>query len=108
MEKVSFSTDRGRLYAMIKCELDHHSAREVREAIDRRLFLERPRSLFLDFSEVGFMDSSGLALILGRAEAAGAVGCLVYLIGMSAGILRLITLSGVDRVANITVLPKEV
>ena len=47
-------------------ELDHHSVKEIREAIDKSLSINKPRHLILDFKNVGFMDSSGIGLVMGR------------------------------------------
>ena len=47
-------------------ELDHHAAREIREQIDSALGRCTATLLRLDFSGVGFMDSSGIGLIMGR------------------------------------------
>ena len=102
-EDVVFSYENGTLYARISCEIDHHAARRIREKIDTRLFTHKPERLMLDFSEVGFMDSSGLGLILGRVETARAVGAGVCLCGVSAVQMKLLRLSGIDRVKNLTV-----
>ena len=97
-------TECGRcLTARINAEIDHHSARKIREAIDTRLFFSHPEQLVIDFSGVGFMDSSGIALILGRAEVAAALSCSVRLVGLSRGLMKLVRLSGIERVRNITV-----
>ena len=47
-------------------EIDHHSAGEIREEIDRSLESNRPKQLVMDFKNVGFMDSSGIGLVMGR------------------------------------------
>lgn len=104
-ESVSFTYGDGRLTAHIACELDHHTVRSVREKIDREAFLERPRVLVLDLSRVGFMDSSGLALILGRVEVAATMGGSVHVTGPSPAVMRIIRLSGIDRVAGLTLAP---
>ena len=64
-DDVTFSYGEGRLTAHIKCDIDHHTARRMRERIDQALFEKRPEVLILDFSSVEFMDSSGLGLVLG-------------------------------------------
>ena len=47
-------------------EIDHHTAREMREKIDAEIEQWRPSLLILDFRDVTFMDSSGIGLIMGR------------------------------------------
>ena len=95
--------ERGRtLTASIGCEIDHHTARKIRERIDREIFLMKPEMLVLDFSSVSFMDSSGIALIIGRCETASALGASVHLVGLSEPLLKLVRLSGIEKVKNLT------
>ena len=107
MEKdiITFSRSGNTLTARISCEIDHHTAGRLRSRIDHELFMERPRVLCLDFQDVRFMDSSGIALILGRVESAGAVGADVHLDGLGASLLKLVRLSGIERIKNLTVSP---
>ena len=100
---VVFSEDGGRLTARILCDVDHHTAKPMREKIDRRLFEIKPNILILDFSSVDFMDSSGLGLILGRVEKATALNAEVVLTGASPRIMKLISLSGIERVRHLSV-----
>ena len=104
-EIITFSQNGRSLTARISCEIDHHTASRLRSRIDRELFAERPDILCLDFSEVRFMDSSGIALILGRVECAGAVGAKVRLTGLSPALFKLVRLSGIERIKNLTVAP---
>ena len=100
---VVFEKRDGILTARLYCEVDHHKARRLREQMDREIFLARPRLLVLDFSIVGHMDSSGIGLILGRAECMDSIGGRVFLEGLNGTMRRLVRLSGVDRVPNVTV-----
>lgn len=68
MAEVTFSSADGALFAYLVGEIDHHSARQLRQAIDARLALAAPARLVLDFGGVTFMDSSGVGLILGRQK----------------------------------------
>lgn len=102
-EYVVFSERQKSLIARISDEIDHHTASKMREAIDSRMFYVRPEQLILDFARVRFMDSSGLALILGRAEVASALGASVRLVGLSPSLLKLVRLAGLERVKNLTV-----
>ena len=107
MEKeiVSFQARASTLTAKICCEIDHHTAARLRQRIDGELFLQRPSVLCLDFSEVRFMDSSGIALILGRVESAAALDAKVHLSGLSRTLFKLVRLSGIERIKNLTVSP---
>lgn len=102
-QTVSFERRGTELVARVECELDHHTAREVREAIDRELFRICPSGLIIDLSGVGFMDSSGIALIIGRCECASSLGAAVVVRGLSAGLLRLVRLCGIEKIGNLTV-----
>ena len=93
----------GQLIAEIGCDLDHHGASGVREQVDRRIFEEQPQVLVLDFCSVGFMDSSGIAFIIGRAELMRSTGGKTVLRGLSPGQHKLIRLSGIDRMQGLTV-----
>lgn len=97
-------TENGRnLIATLTCELDHHTARRVREEIDREVFAVRPELLVLDFSGVHFMDSSGIALIIGRVEVARAVGATVRVSGLSPTLRKLVRLSGVEKIRELVI-----
>ena len=63
--KSSVSLDEGVMTVRLSGEIDHHTARLIREETDRLIQQKRPRELRLDFSSVSFMDSSGLAVVLG-------------------------------------------
>ena len=52
--------------AYLSGELDHHSAKEMREAIDSAVELNMPARLVLNFKNISFMDSSGIGLVMGR------------------------------------------
>ena len=91
------------LTARLLCEIDHHTARRMREKIDSALFLRKPLSLVIDFSGVSFMDSSGIGLILGRVETASALGMGVRLVGLSPTLMKLVRLAGLERVKNLTI-----
>lgn len=103
-KEVVFTVKGRQLIATLGAEIDHHTASKMRALIDRELLTKRPDSLILDFSDVGFMDSSGIGLILGRVESALAIGASVRVCGMSQHILKLMRLSGLDRVKNLTVM----
>jgi len=94
---VRFSESERTLTAHLSGEIDHHCAKEEREEIDSMLFRTKPSLLTLDFSEVRFMDSSGIGLIIGRADVCSAIGCRVRITGLSEGLKKLVRLSGIEK-----------
>ncbi|MBP3411872.1 MAG: STAS domain-containing protein [Oscillospiraceae bacterium] len=63
MKLTSFVQDR-QLTLMLRGEIDHHSAREIMGAISAKVDEYLPLRCILDFEEVRFMDSSGIAVVL--------------------------------------------
>lgn len=103
MKELNLTKEKGVLTARITCELDHHTAKAVRAAIDEALVQGEAELLVLDFSGVPFMDSSGLGLIIGRADRAAAIGASVRVVGLLPSLRRLVSLSGLGKLANLTV-----
>ena len=71
MATVTFSAADDVLYAYLAGEIDHDAAQNLRIQLDDALLNRTPRTLVLDFGGVGFMDSSGIGLILGRSAVPG-------------------------------------
>ena len=104
---VKFSQNGRILTALLSGEIDHHIAKQQREEIDAALFKIRPELLVLDFSEVKFMDSSGIGLIIGRAELCDGIGCRVNITGLSKTLEKLVRLSGIEKIKCLSVVEKR-
>lgn len=78
----------------LKGELDHHSVSQIRQEIDVWIENTRPTLLIFDFENVGFMDSSGIGLILGRARLINGYGGKVAVQNPSETIGRVIRVCG--------------
>ena len=100
---VTLRVEGNELTAALVGEIDHHNARGARETIDRALFKHRPGRLVLDLSGVGFMDSSGLGLILGRCALCEELGTAVQLEKPSLRVRKVLAVAGIDRLENLTV-----
>ena len=74
MATVSFSPAGDVLYAYLAVEIDHDAAKSLRIQLDDALVSRTPQTMILDFGGVGFMDSSGIGLILGRQRCARTLG----------------------------------
>ena len=89
----------GVMTAAMRGDLDHHAAAGLREEIDSTAKKVRPKVLRLDFSEVPFMDSSGIGLILGRVRMAALWNGRVAVTGLSPQLRRMAELSGIASLA---------
>lgn len=98
---VQISYKEGVMTAKLTGEIDHHSAREMREAIDDTAQKLKPYCLRLDFTNVPFMDSSGVGLILGRVRMCNFWRGRVVLCGLSQNLNKMVELSGIASVAAI-------
>ncbi len=88
--------DGKRITAALFGDIDHHSAREFRTELDDVIARSRPELLVLDFENVGFMDSSGVGLILGRLRAVNAAGGELLIKNARGEIAQMIKLSGLS------------
>jgi stage II sporulation protein AA (anti-sigma F factor antagonist) len=89
------------LIAKLLSEIDHHSAVSVRERIDSALYKELPKTLIFDLSEVNFMDSSGLGLVLGRYKKAEAAGIEFSVTNCDKRVMRIFEMAGMERIINL-------
>ncbi len=103
MKEVEMKSSADTLTVKISCELDHHKAKTVRETADAELKRIKPKKLVLDFSGVGFMDSSGIGLIIGRAAEAKKLGAEVLVTGLSPALMKLVKMAGVEKIKGVKI-----
>lgn len=87
--------------AYLSGELDHHSAKQMREAIDNAVELNMPTLLVLDFKDVSFMDSSGIGLVMGRYRSLLKSGAELHITGTSPAIHKMMKLAGIEKLAKL-------
>ena len=87
------------VYAALSGEIDHHTAREIRESIDEAISRCVPRMLVMDFKGVTFMDSSGIGLVMGRYKLMQETGGKLHLVNIAGHLKKVMMLAGLDRLA---------
>lgn len=65
---IDFIDNYDELEVRLYGEIDHHCARGLSDSIDFKIRRHSPSRLVLDFGGVSFMDSSGLAIVMGRRK----------------------------------------
>ncbi len=99
--QVTYETRGDAFVIHIGGEIDHHSAVNVRTAIDDKIIAERPERVLLELSAVDFMDSSGLGLIMGRFALLKKFGGTLSILDPSPAVMKMIKLAGMERMVTI-------
>ena len=98
---MDFDYSDGYLIVYINGDIDHHSAKRMREETDILLVQLVPRKVTLDLKGVTFMDSSGLGLVLGRYKKAEAAGIEFSVANCDKRVMRIFEMAGMERIINI-------
>lgn len=100
--EVKLFGEKRMLLVKLSGELDHHSAAKIKEEADSRLCTTNAVNIVFDFSELNFMDSSGIGMLMGRYKKVRTLGGKVIAFGVNAQILRIMEMSGIDKIIKLT------
>ena len=81
-------------------EIDHHIVGQIKDKIDREYTTTNVRDIVFDFSQISFMDSSGIGLIMGRYKNLLPGGKL-SIAGVNDNIKRVFDISGISKFVNL-------
>ncbi len=98
---IFYEAESRTVLAELSGDIDHCSAADLRKPIDRELMQRLPLRLILDFSKVGFMDSSGIGLIIGRYKLMNDLGGSIVITDPAPGVKKIMELGGVGRLCSI-------
>lgn len=98
---ISFTYLSGRLTVYLSGELDHHAARETMQKITELLDEYLPRRCVLDLSDLRFMDSSGVALIVRLSRRMRELGGALYVENPVGQARRVLSCAGVDKLVHL-------
>lgn len=98
---LKFQNEGEKLIVHMAGELDHHSAEEVRSKIDDRLDRDEITKLILDFSNVTFMDSSGIGVVIGRYKKLSLKKGKVCIANVNNSVKRVFDLSGMFKIIKL-------
>lgn len=98
---VKIEFDNETLNCRLSGEIDHHTALPIRLETDDHIERCRPKHTIMDFSDVTFMDSSGIGLVMGRYKILSQFGGTLEITGLSNNSYKVMRLAGLDRIATI-------
>ena len=100
MQFTSF-LENGRLTVVLTGEIDHHCAKGYIQAILAKIEAYTPDVCILDFGEVSFVDSSGIAVVINALRNMTQIEGQLLLTGISPQPMRVFRASGIDKLVEI-------
>ena len=86
--------ENGILIATLRGELDNHKANQIRSDISSSIFTGQVRAVIWDLEGLGFMDSAGIGLILGRMRDLSPIGGETLILNPSPTMNKIFGFSG--------------
>ena len=79
-------------------QIDEHTTEKLRRKIDNEITRFLPRKVIFDFSNVSFMDSAGIGMLLGRYKVIKMLGGQLELENVNKQIRRIFEISGILKI----------
>ena len=100
MQFTSF-LENGKLTIALHGEIDHHCAKLYIQSIAAKIEAYIPDVCVLDFQEVTFVDSSGIALVINAMRNMSQIEGKLLLSGINDQPMRVFRASGIDKIVEI-------
>ncbi len=100
MEIEYLNKDKSLLFKITE-EIDHHAVEKLRRKADLEIEKHIPRKVIFDFTNVTFMDSAGIGLLLGRYKKIISLGGSLEVINATETVNKILIMSGVNKIINI-------
>jgi stage II sporulation protein AA (anti-sigma F factor antagonist) len=100
MQFTSFLQD-GHLTVALTGEIDHHCAKQYIQCIAAKIEAYTPAICVLDFKEVSFVDSSGIAVVINALRSMTQIEGTLMLSGLTEQPMKVFRASGIDKLVKI-------
>ena len=100
MDITSYLQER-QLTVALTGDIDHHRAKDIIRIIDDKIDAYLPLVCILDFSEVTFMDSSGIAVVICALRKMRELGGRLLLSSIPPQPMRVLRAAGIEKIAEI-------
>ena len=100
MHLTSYVQER-QLTVALEGEIDHHCARKMMDAISGKIDLYLPLRCILDFRDVSFMDSSGIAVVISTLRRINSIGGKLLLQNIPPQPYKVLRAAGIEKIAEI-------
>ena len=93
--------EEGKLTVALTGEIDHHCAKEYIRLIGAKIEAYTPDICIMDFRDVSFVDSSGIAVVINALRNMTQIEGRLLLTGLSPQPMRVFRASGIDKLVEI-------
>ena len=93
--------EEGRLTVALNGEIDHHCAKAYIQAISAKIEAYTPDVCILDFQDVSFVDSYGIAVVINALRSMTQIEGKLLLTGIAPQPMRVFRASGIDKLVDI-------
>ncbi len=94
---MKYTYDEGSLNINLDEELDMNSCKMLRTVIDGYIMKYQPKEFIIDLSNVKFMDSSGIGLLVGRYNLVKLINSKMTILNPTSNIKRVLELSNIAQ-----------
>lgn len=95
--KITYIKKDKRLIFEIEEDIDECCIQKIRRRIDNEIQRYMPKEVIFDFSNVSFMDSAGIGLIIGRYKLINMIGGELKIANVNTQIQKIFEMSGLLR-----------
>ena len=95
--KITYIKKDKRLIFEIGEDIDECCVQKIRRRIDNEIQRYMPKEVIFDFSNVSFMDSAGIGLIIGRYKLINMIGGELKIANVNTQIQKIFEMSGLLR-----------
>ncbi len=95
--KITYIKKDKRLIFEIEEDIDECCVQKIRRRIDNEIQRYMPKEVIFDFSNVSFMDSAGIGLIIGRYKLINMIGGELKIANVNTKIQKIFEMSGLLR-----------
>ena len=99
--KLQFSNEKDFLIMSIQGEIDHRYAIQIRNDADRKIVTYPEKKLIIDLTDVTFMDSSAIGVIIGRYKLVMSLGGSIVIVSSNDTLGRILEMSGIHKIIHI-------
>ena len=93
--------ENGQLTVALTGEIDHHCAKGYIQAIAAKIEAYTPDVCILDFQEVSFVDSSGIAVVINAFREMKKIDGVIMLTGIASQPMKVFRAAGIDKIVEI-------